>query len=184
MAIGGGVRPTGRGHGHGRRDGLSRKVTTMSALPLIDRPNLTCTSTPEPLRQLLDGAQLAGLPPSATDLQFDAAVLGDTRKTLVQFNADRSDVNRFHALSPGLRRCRPLRFDERHHLLTTPLSGNAPRDGPLGSAEYVPAEPEFPWWNPELCGPGRLYAFGTPTFDFVEVIVDDLQSRVTIRIIS
>jgi hypothetical protein len=156
----------------------------MSALLLIDRPQPRFSTTPEPLRPVLDGAHLAGLPPSATDLRVEGACLEGTHKTLVQFHADRADINRFHALSAGLRRCRPLRFDDRHHLLTTPLSANAPRDGPPNSVEYVPAEPEFPWWDPELHGPGRLYAYGTTAFDFVEVIFDDAHDRVTIRIIS
>jgi hypothetical protein len=156
----------------------------MSALPLLEPLERSRSGTPESLQQLLGDAQLAGLPASTTDLHFDAATHAGTRKWLVQFTAERADINRFHALSPGLRRCRPLRFDDRHHLLTTPAGGSAPRDGPHRGVEYVPAEPEFPWWDPELRGPGRLFVFGTPAFDFVELIVDDTRNRITIRVIT
>jgi len=152
----------------------------MSALPLhAPIVRLASASVPEPLRRLFQEANLAELPSSVTNLHLDTEIQPGSEKVLLTFEADRADINLFVLLSPALRETSPTRLEEDDPGIMRFPGGDL--DAPSGTCL---SEPAFPWWLPDEDGPGRRYAYSTGRFDFVEVIIEDLTSRVFIRAVN
>ena len=136
-----------------------------------------------PLSRLFDRAGLAYLPDSARELEFDTDMRPGVEKTLLRFTADRGDILMFVALSPALRRNVAERFCGQFRLRTESGDEGGPVAQWSGNEGRIVEEPEHPWWQPELCGSGRRFAYSTERFDFVEVIIDDEGGKVFLRTI-
>jgi hypothetical protein len=154
----------------------------MSALPLhAPTIRLASTSVPEALHRLFERARLAEPPLSVEDLHFDAHVTPTSERILLAFRADQADVNLLVLLSPALREHEPTEYGDGFNLRTAPAEGPDFADAPAGACEYILQEPDCPWWQPTLDGPGRRWVYRTTDFDLVQVIVDDERGRVLLR---
>ncbi len=157
----------------------------MTALPISELAIETASNhSLGPLKRLFSRTQLADLPASARDLRYDTDHRPGVRKTLLTFTADRADVMLFVALSPALRQADPQRLYSHIRLAGRFFDGPSGGNDNQMHNEEITAELDFPWWRPDVDGQGRRFAYNTPAFDFVEVIIDEERGRVYIRAID
>jgi hypothetical protein len=129
-----------------------------------------------PLVEIFDDADLAPVPGTAVGVRLDTDQSGDSTKTLITMCMHRSDLNRFLALSPGVRRA-----VQRGAGRTGPLAMREPRtDAEQGAVD----EPDFPWWRVSDPNRTRRFSYSTSRYDFVEVIVDESCDRLLLRVID
>ena len=157
----------------------------MTALPVPnDTPGTGMMTASGPLHRFFTQTRLADMPETAHNLQFDTDVQPRGTKTLMSFTADVADVMLFVAMSPAIRQAEPERYSEKFHLVADSADSPAKMTGGEDPCRRIPDEPDFPWWRPELVGHGRRYAYDTPDFDFIEIILDDERGEVFIRAIK
>jgi hypothetical protein len=145
-----------------------------------DRPAFTAA---EPLQRFFRQAGLAPPPASMRELRFDTDQ-GDRgqRKILLAFTVDRAGAIWFVASSPALRGVPSSPLSARSGPVLAVLGKE--RGRPSLDSAGSPEEPEFPWWRPGAPGSGRRWAFSTPDFDFVEVMISEHDGRIHIRAIN
>ena len=139
---------------------------------------LASTSVPAPIRRLFTEAELAEPPTTVCDLHLDTEHGHGAEKVLLAFTAGRADVNLFQLLSPALQRTEGVRYEE---LIEPPREHGDATGARPPNEHLLSAEPDHPWWCPDQLGPGRRFSFSTAAFDFVEVIITDLEPTVFIR---
>ncbi len=157
----------------------------MTALPSLNI--IRQTDSPQsfgPMHRLFSQARIAELPGSAHNLKYDTDTQPGGTKTLLTFAADRADVMLFVAMSPALRKTEAERYSTDYRLEVGASDSHAKVTGGPDSCRRIPDEPDFPWWRPELFGNGRRFAYDTPDYDFIEVIINDDRGEVFIRAIK
>lgn len=124
-----------------------------------------------PVHALFRRAGLAAPPRELDSFRLDTDRAPDGGlKVLVRFATTREALARFVAGSASTSRPPPY-----------PIAGPEGRGGPHWAT--APPERDHPWWDPPSVG-ARRFAFGSGSFDFVELIVDDRRGTAWIRAIA
>ena len=157
----------------------------MTALHIQDGiDNQSASTAPEPLQRLFQQAGLASPPASMRELRFDTDWGSHgQRKIVMAFTIDRADTVWFTASSPALHGTTPTPSVNRFGPVLAVVGKKTDESGDDAGAG-PPAETDFPWWRPRPVGTGRRWAYSTPDFDFVEVIINDRDGCVHLRAIN
>ncbi len=136
------------------------------------------------VRALLEFAELAPLPESATGVRIYSWSSPFSGEDYLRFTADAKDIDRFLAESPALQGQEPERFStERMRLRYTEESMRTVTDA-NGGHEYFTPRPSAPrWYKQEIRGPARRYIIQPPRYQFPgHVVVDDETNTIYIRL--
>jgi hypothetical protein len=117
---------------------------------------------------ILDNAELAPLPPSASEIKVYTWSTPFSGEWRLRFRAHRADIKRFLEASPILRRAEYQEYSkERMRLIDPEPYRDRCDDDPSGPNYFRPSSNMPPWYIQEIKGPGKRYEtdpwrFGDP----------------------